>query len=171
MNQTQIRIETRERSYTWDDPRPGLARLPVTAGADLLRAMEKGELPVPPLAATLDFERIHVVAEGTVELTLIPGEHHLNPLGTVHGGVIAAVLDTVAGCAVHSVLPAGTGYTSLDLHTRFLRPVTPATGRVRAEGTVVSRGNRTATAEARLLDGRDRLLATATSTCLVFPLT
>ncbi len=171
MSRTQMATETRERSYTWGDPRPGLERLPATAGADLLRAMERGELPVPPLAATLDFERIRVVTEGTVELTLIPGEHHLNPLGTVHGGVLAAMLDTVAGCAVHSVLPAGTGYTSLDLHTRFLRPVTPATGRVRAEGTVVSRGSRTATAEARLFDERDRLLATATSTCLVFPLT
>jgi uncharacterized protein (TIGR00369 family) len=169
MNQTQT--TTRERSYSWDDPRPGLERLPVTAGADLLRAMERGELPVPPLAATLDFEQIRVVAEGTVELTLVPGEHHLNPLGTVHGGVIAAMLDTVAGCAVHSALPAGTGYTSLDLHTRFLRAITPATGRVRAEGTVVSRGSRTATAEARLVDERGRLLATATSTCLVFPLT
>ncbi len=166
----QTQPVTRGRSYTWDDPGPGLARLPVTAGADLLRAMERGELPVPPLAATLDFERIAVVAEGVVELTLVPGEHHLNPLGTVHGGVIAAMLDTVAGCAVHSVLPAGTGYTSLDLHTRFLRPITPATGRVRAEGTVVSRGSRTATAEARLVDERDRLLATATSTCLLFPL-
>lgn len=169
MNQTQT--GERERSYTWDDPAPALARLPLTAGADLLRAMERGELPTPPLAATLDFERITVVQEGTVELTLVPGEHHLNPLGTVHGGVIAAMLDTVAGCAVHSVLPAGTGYTSLDLHTRFLRAITPATGRVRAEGTVVSRGSRTATAEARLVDARDRLLATATSTCLVFPLT
>ena len=167
MNQTQM---DRERSYTWDDPRPGLERLPVTSGADLLRAMERGEIAVPPLAATLDFEQLRVVAEGTVELTLVPGEHHLNPLGTVHGGVIAAMLDTVAGCAVHSVLPAGTGYTSLDLHTRFLRAITPATGRVRAEGTVVSRGSRTATAEARLVDERDRLLATATSTCLVFPL-
>lgn len=169
MNQTQM--GGRDRSYSWDDPRPALARLPVTAGADLLRAMERGELPVPPLAATLDFERISLVQEGTVELTLVPGEHHLNPLGTVHGGVIAAMLDTVAGCAVHSVLPAGTGYTTLDLHTRFLRAITPATGRVRAEGTVVSRGSRTATAEARLVDESDRLLATATSTCLVFPLT
>ncbi|HYY11611.1 MAG TPA: PaaI family thioesterase [Kineosporiaceae bacterium] len=169
MKQTQT--GARRRSYTWDDPAPALARLPVTPGADLLRAMERGELPVPPLAATLDFERIAVVQEGTVELTLVPGEHHLNPLGTVHGGVVAAVLDTVAGCAVHSVLPAGTGYTSLDLHTRFLRAITPATGRVRAEGTVVARGSRTATAEARLHDGSGRLLATATSTCLVFPLT
>jgi uncharacterized protein (TIGR00369 family) len=181
MNQTQVddSVEpgnqgapaSRRRTYDWQDPGPGLRRLPVTSGADLLRAMERGELPVPPLAATLDFERFVVVDEGTVELTLVPGEHHLNPIGTVHGGVIAAMLDTVAGCAVHSVLPAGTGYTSLDLHTRFLRAVTPATGRVRAVGTVVTRGSRTATAEARLVDGRDRLLATATSTCLVFDLT
>lgn len=161
---------TRERTYAWQDPADGLGRLPVTAGADLLRAMERGELPAPPLAATLDFEHITVLTAGSVALTMVPGEHHLNPLGTVHGGVVAAMLDTVAGCAVHSTLDAGTGYTSLDLHTRFLRPVTPATGRVRAEGTVVSRGSRTATAEARLVDDRGRLLATATSTCLLFPI-
>lgn len=171
MNHTQeVEVGLRSRTYTWQDPRPGLAMLPTTAGADLLAAMGSGEIPVPPLAATLDFEQLVVLGEGSVALTLVPAEHHLNPLGTVHGGVIAAVLDTVAGCAVHSALPAGTGYTSLDLHTRFLRPVTPATGRVRAEGTVVSKGGRTATAEARLVDDAGRLLATATSTCLLFPI-
>lgn len=170
MNKTQDPVGQRSRTYAWQDPRPSLARLPETAGLDLLTAMASGEIPAPPLAATLDFERITVLGEGSVELTLVPGEHHLNPLGTVHGGVIAAMLDTVAGCAVHTALPAGTGYTSLDLHTRFLRPVTPGTGRVRAEGTVVNRGSRTATAEARLVDEGGKLLATATSTCLLFPI-
>jgi uncharacterized protein (TIGR00369 family) len=160
----------RERSYTWRDPSSTLERLPTTAGIDLLRAMAAGEVPIPPLAATLDFEEFLVVGEGEIAVTLRPGEHHMNPLGTVHGGVVAALLDTAAGCAVHAVLPAGTGYTSLDLAVRFLRPVTPATGLVRAEGKVLSRGSRTATAEARLLDGAGRLLAHATSTCMLFPL-
>jgi uncharacterized protein (TIGR00369 family) len=160
----------RTRTYSWDDPRAGLARLPVTAGLDLLRAMQAGEVPAPPLAATLDFAEFLVLGEGAIAVTLVPAEHHLNPLGTVHGGVLAALLDTAAGCAVHTTLPAGTGYTSLDLSTRFLRPVTPATGLVRAEGRVLSRGSRTATAEARLVDADGRLLAHATSTCLVFPL-
>lgn len=161
----------RSRTYSWEDPSAGLALLPVASGADLLRAMQAGELPVPPLAATLDFAGIHLVGPGEVAVTLLPGEHHLNPLGTVHGGVIAALLDTAAGCAVHSTLPAGTGYTSLDLNARFLRPVTPATGLVRAQGKVLARGSRTATAEAILVDADGRLLAHATSSCLVFPLT
>ena len=160
----------RTRTYSWADPRPGLERLPVTSGLDLLRAMQAGEVAAPPLAATLDFADFLAVGEGEVDVTLVPAEHHLNPLGSVHGGVLAALLDTAAGCAVHTTLPAGTGYTSLDLATRFLRPVTPATGLVRAQGRVLVRGSRTATAEARLLDSSGRLLAHATSTCLVFPI-
>ena len=163
-------VGPRSRSYSWQDPRPGLARLPVTAGIDLMRALEAGELAPPPISATLGFVGFAVVGEGAVTVTLEPGEHHMNPLGTVHGGVIAALLDTAAGCAVHTTLPAGTGYTSLDLQTRFLRPVRAGQGPVRAEGTVLARGSRTATAEARLLDEQDRLLAHATSTCMVFPI-
>jgi uncharacterized protein (TIGR00369 family) len=105
---------------------------------------------------------------GRAVFALVPEEMHYNPLGSVHGGVIAMLLDSAAGCAVHSVLPAGTGYTSVDLVTKYLRPVTTRTGRVIAEGTVISRGSRTALAEARLTDGRGKLLAHATSTCLLF---
>ncbi len=97
-----------------------------------------------------------------------PQEFHYNPLGTVHGGVLATILDTATGCAVHSVLPAGVGYTSLDLTTKFLRPVTVASGELRCEGTVISRGRTTALAEARMTDGAGRLVAHAVSTCLLF---
>jgi uncharacterized protein (TIGR00369 family) len=95
---------------------------------------------------------------------------HYNPLGLVHGGVIATLLDSAAGCAVHSVLPAGTGYTSLDLTVKYLRPVTAETGRILATGAVISRGSRTALAQAKLTDKRDRLLAHATSSCMIFDL-
>jgi uncharacterized protein (TIGR00369 family) len=98
------------------------------------------------------------------------GEFHYNPIGSVHGGVIATLLDTAAGCAVHSTLPAGVGYTSLDLTTKFLRPVTVDSGRLRCEGTVLSRGRTTALAEARLFNAADRLVAHATSSCLIFDL-
>jgi uncharacterized protein (TIGR00369 family) len=159
----------RERTYTWSDQRPMLAALPTTSGLEALRAMASGELPTPPLAATLGFEEFEVAGAGQVAVTLRPAEYHLNPLGTVHGGVIAALLDTACGCAVHSALPAGTGYTSLDLSTRFLRAVTPATGLIRCEGSLLTMGSRTATAQARLVDASGRLLAHATSSCLVFP--
>jgi uncharacterized protein (TIGR00369 family) len=117
--------------------------------------------------ATLGLEAVEF-SEGCARFALEPQEMHYNPLGTVHGGVIAALLDSAAGCAVHSVLPPESGYTTLDLSTRYLRPVTTGTGRIVATGIVLSRGSRTALAEARLTDARDRLLAHATSTCLIF---
>ena len=111
------------------------------------------------------------VAEGTATVTLEPQEFHYNPLGSVHGGVIATLLDTALGCSVHTTMPAGMGYTSLDLNTRFLRPVTVRSGMLTCTGTVISRGRRIATAEARLVDARGTLIAHATSTCLLFPMT
>ena len=146
-----------------------LAALPTTPGLALLEAMMSGDIPEPPIARTMGFLDF-AASPGRVTVTLQPAEHHLNPLGTVHGGVICTLLDTVCGCAVHTLLDAGTGYTSLDLNTRFLRPVTAATGLIRCEGEVIARGGRTATAQARLVDASDRLLAHATSTCLLFPI-
>jgi uncharacterized protein (TIGR00369 family) len=102
--------------------------------------------------------------------SLEPAEHHYNPIGSVHGGVFATLLDSAAGCAVHSTLPAGVGYTSVDLNVKFLRGMTTDTGRVTCEGRVVHGGRRMVLAEATLTDGSGRLLATATSSCLVFDL-
>ena len=170
MEQTQTRARTRRREYSWADPAATVAVLGTRPGLDVLRAMVAGELPPPPVASMLGFV-VEAVDVGRAAFVLEPDEWHYNPLGTVHGGVIATLLDSAAGCAVHSLLPAGTGYTTVDLHTTFLRPVTAATGRVTAEGTVLSRGSRTALAEARLCDGRGRLLAHATSTCLILDLT
>ena len=169
MDETQIDGDERARTYSWHDPAPFLAAMPITPGLALLEAMTRGEIPEPPIARTIGFEQFQA-KPGQVTVTLRPTEHHLNPLGTVHGGVICTLLDTVCGCAVHTTLDAGTGYTSLDLNTRFLRPVTAATGVIRCVGEVIARGSRTATAQARLVDERDRLLAHATSTCLLFPI-
>ena len=165
----QAGAPVRTRTYSWADPSVTLAALPGLPGIELLSALGRGELPLPPLMKTLGIEPVEV-GEGWISFAMTPHEMHYNPLGTVHGGVIAALLDSATGCAVHSLLPAGVGYTSLDLTVKYLRPVTADLGRVVVTGTVLSRGSRTALAEARLTDSRDRLLAYASSSCLIFDL-
>ncbi|MFD3490279.1 PaaI family thioesterase [Streptomyces sp. NPDC058690] len=159
----------RSRTYEWEDPAVSAAAVGRTTGLEFVREIATGRLPSAPIAATLDFT-LDEAEHGRVVFSLVPGEEHYNPIGSVHGGVYATLLDSAAGCAVQSTLPSGMGYTSLDLTVKFLRPVTVDTGRIRAVGTVTSSGRRTALAEARLLDEKDRLLAHATSTCMLFPL-
>ncbi|MEU3983554.1 PaaI family thioesterase [Streptomyces sp. NPDC026672] len=159
----------RTRTYEWEDPAVSAAAVGRSSGVDFLRDMQEGRLPGPPVLSTLDFA-LEEVTEGRVVFALTPGEDHYNPIGSVHGGVYATLLDSAAGCAVHSTLPAGTGYTSLDLSVKFLRRVTVDTGRIRAIGTVVNRGRTTALGQATLVDADDRLLAHATSSCLLFPI-
>lgn len=158
-----------ERTYRWTDPAAFAGLLAATPGLELLRSIGDG-LPRPPIMDTLGIEPVEV-EEGRIVFALTPAGWHYNPLGTVHGGVLATLLDTAAACAVHTRLPAGVGYTSLDLNTRFLRPVTVQTGRLRCEGRVLSMGRRTATAESRVEDGRGRLIAHATSTCMLLDAT
>ncbi|MFB7940036.1 PaaI family thioesterase [Streptomyces sp. NPDC127049] len=158
----------RSRTVEWEDAGATARAAASMAGLDFLREMIAGRLPGPPIAALLGFS-LEEVEDGRAVFALEPGEEHYNPIGSVHGGVYATLLDSAAGCAVHTTLPLGTAYTSLDLQTRFLRPITSDTGKVRAVGTVISRGRRTALAEAGLYDGEDRLLAHATSTCMLFP--
>jgi uncharacterized protein (TIGR00369 family) len=158
--------DARTRSYSWGDPMATAGAARTSAGIDVLRKMADGQLPPAPIAATLGF-RLESVEPGRAVFALDPGEYHYNPIGSVHGGVYATLLDSATGCAVHSMLPAGVGYTSLDLTVKFLRPIGTETGRVRCIGTVTHLGGRTALAEARLIDGSDRLLATATSSILI----
>lgn len=165
MTQTQAR----SRTFSWTDPAVNAAELGRRAGLEVLRAMRDGEVPAPPIMHTLGMARMEV-DEGRVSVFLDPQEFHYNPLGTVHGGVLSTLLDTAAACAVHSTLPAGTGYTSLDLTVKFLRPVTVHSGLLRCDGTVLNRGRRTALAQARLTDAAGRLVAHATSSCLLFDL-
>jgi uncharacterized protein (TIGR00369 family) len=167
--QMQPADSSRHREYDWHDLAPTLAALPVVPGLDLLRAIGTGELPPPPIMVKMGISPVEA-EPGRVVFSLEPAEWHLNPLGTVHGGVLATLLDTCAACALHTTLAAGTGYTTVDLSVKYLRPVTVATGTIRGEGTVVNAGRRTALTEARAFDSAGRLLAHATSTCLLLEL-
>ncbi|AQA10643.1 MULTISPECIES: PaaI family thioesterase [Streptomyces] len=159
----------RSRTYEWEDPAVSAAAIGTLTGLETLRSITSGAIPPAPISATLGFT-LTEAEHGRVVFSLSPGEEHYNPLGSVHGGVYATLLDSASGCAVHSTLPAGVGYTSLDLTVKFLRPVTVDTGEIRAVGTVLSSGRRTALAQAELFDEADRLLAHATSSCMIFPL-
>ncbi|MER7519200.1 PaaI family thioesterase [Streptomyces sp. NPDC126499] len=158
----------RSRTVHWQDAAATAGAAGTMAGLDFLREIAAGRLPGAPIGALLGFT-LEEVEDGRAVFVFEPGEEHYNPIGSVHGGMYATLLDSAAGCAVHSTLPQGMAYTSLDLSTRFLRPITLETGKVRAIGTVLSRGRRTAMAEAGLYDAQDRLLGHATSTCMLFP--
>ncbi|WP_200958813.1 PaaI family thioesterase [Nocardioides sp. Root190] len=136
-------------------------------GYEQLHAIIDGKLPVAPIAQTLGFDGFEVPERGTAIFGLDPELRHYNPIGSVHGGVYATLLDSACGCAVHSTLAVGERYTSLDLTVKFLKAVTVDSGRLRAVGTVLQRGRRTALAEAKLYDGQGTLVAYASSTCMI----
>ncbi len=157
----------RRRTITWSDPKALAAARRGLRGIDHLRAMMAGELPPPPVMKLLGIT-LNSVEEGVVRMQLEAGEYLYNPIGTVHGGVLATVLDSVMGCAVHSTLPLGRGYTTLEIKVNYIRAVTDAVGSVTAEGRVVHVGRTTGVADARLFDEAGRLYATASTTCLIF---
>ena len=139
------------------------------AGLDFVRAIFDGKLPEPPIMQNV--EPFDCTAEpGVVMINSIPGFRHYNPIGSVHGGYAATLLDSAMGLAVHSMLPPGTGYTTLEFKISFIKGMTKDTGPVRSEGRILNVGRRAATAEARITDAKGRLLAHATTTCLVFEL-
>lgn len=156
----------RTRTITWDDPLVGAKAARTMSGLDYLRAIARGDFPPPPIMLTLGIE-IDEIAESRVVFTVEPAEYHYNPIGVVHGGLAATLCDSAMGCAVHSTLPAGVGYTTLELKVNYLRPLTLRTGRVRCEGTTIHVGGRVATAEARLFDAAGTLYSHATTTCLI----
>jgi uncharacterized protein (TIGR00369 family) len=145
-------------------PTAAMASMP---GIDFVRAIFSGKLPEPPIMQAIG--PFDCTAEpGVVVINSIPGFRHYNPIGSVHGGYAATLLDSAMGLAVHTMLPAGTGYTTLEFKISFIRGMTKDTGPVRSEGRTLNVGRRTATAEARITDAKGRLLAHATTTCLVF---
>jgi uncharacterized protein (TIGR00369 family) len=146
-----------------------LETLTSMSGLEFLHAMMRGDLPGAPIAKTLDFEMIEA-EEGRTVFSSVPAVEHYNPIRTVHAGYTATLLDSCMACAVLSTLPKGTGFTTMEFKVSLLRPMTKDTGPVRAEGTILSRGRRGAAAEGRLTDSRGKLLAHATTTCLIFSL-
>ena len=136
-------------------------------GLDFLQGIATGQFPRPPIFSLFGFE-LGDLERGRVVFTGVPDQRHYNPLGIVHGGYAATVLDSCMGCAVHSTLEKGSGYTTLEFKISFVRAMTDKTGPVAAEGKVLHAGRRTATAEGMLKDANGRLLAHATTTCLIF---
>jgi uncharacterized protein (TIGR00369 family) len=157
----------RSRAYEWDDPQEFHAGSAGLSGLEVLQRISAGELPSAPIARTLGFGALEV-DEGRATFEVEPAEFHYNPIGVVHGGLALTLLDSAMGCAVHSLLPAGAGYTTLEVKANFVRPLTESTGLVRCTGTVVHAGRTIATAEGRVVDRDGKLYAHGTSTLLIF---
>ena len=158
---------TRTRTIRWDDPAPALERAKGLTGLEQMQAIVDGTVPPPPIALTMGFHPVEI-AEGRTVFAAEPGEYHYNPIGVVHGGFAATLLDTATGCAVQTTLPRGVAYTTIELKTNFVRAITHDTGSVLCEAEVVHRGATIATAEGRLrAESTGKLLAHATSTCLI----
>lgn len=155
-------------------PEAGFGVVPVEQarsmdGLTLFREIRSGRLPAPPIARVLGFW-IDEVEDGRVTFAYEPVLDHYNPIGSVHGGIAATLLDSVMGCSIHTRLEAGTGYTTVEIKINYVRAMTERTGEVRAEGKVINLGSRIATAEGRLTDSTGKLLAHGTTTCLLFPI-
>lgn len=159
----------RETLVRWEDPQVGLAQLPVLDGIDYLRRMAAGTIPPAPIAHHVGMA-LTEVEHGAVTFRADPNESHYNPIGMVHGGLVCTLLDSALGCAVHTTLPAGTGYTSIEIKTNYLRPVSAASGPLTCTGRVVKPGRRVAFAEGEVTDTHGKTVATASGTLLVFPL-
>jgi uncharacterized protein (TIGR00369 family) len=157
----------RSRSFSWEDPAATAAAALELPGLQCMQAIVDGTLPPPPIARLLDFEIVEV-QDGRALFAMRPAEWMYNPIGSVHGGIAATILDSCMGCAVHTTLEAGVGYTTTDLQVRYIRAMSDTTGRVLAEGRVIHRGKRTATAEGRLfVESDERLLAHGSTGCVI----
>lgn len=161
--------ETRSRTYEWEDPMPNAQLAMTMSGLEYMTRMIAGEIPPPPIAKTLGFTLVHVehghaIFEGEAQ------EWHYNPIGVVHGGLAATLLDSALGCCVHTSLPQGMAYTTLQLNVNLVRAISKDTGKIRCEGRVIHGGKQMATAEATVKDMNGKIYAHGTTTCLVFPL-
>ena len=159
--------EPRERTVTWYDPAVGATAGLRMAGIDYLRAMVDGQLPPAAIAGLMRFEPTDV-QEGRVTFTCWPDESAYNPIGVVHGGLVCTLLDSVCACAVHSTLPRGKGYTSMEIKVSYLKAVRADSGPLTAVGTLIKGGSRVAFSEGVVTDASGGVVATATSTLLVF---
>ena len=158
---------TRSRTISWEDPVETFGAAAGMSGFEYLEAIRDGELPPPPIAVLMGIRPVEL-EEGRAVFAATPEEYHYNPIGLVHGGLAATLLDSAMGCAVQSLLPAGTGYSTLEIKVNYARPMTRDTGPILAEGRVVHAGRTVVTTEGRVTaeDG-GKLLAHGTSTSLV----
>jgi uncharacterized protein (TIGR00369 family) len=156
----------RSLNVTWDDPHAAFAAGKALAGIDYMKEMIAGRIAPPPIMRLMGF-RLAQVGEGLAVFECEPGEQHYNPIGVVHGGLAMTLLDSAMGCCVHTRLPAGTGYTTLEAKVNLVRAITAKTGTIRATGKVIHFGGKTATAEGRLEDAAGKLLAHGTTTCII----
>jgi uncharacterized protein (TIGR00369 family) len=159
--------EPRTKTVSWYDPSVGAAQGLRMAGLDHLAAIRDGVLPPPPISGLMEFGLDEVEA-GRAVFTCRPDESAYNPIGVVHGGLVCTLLDSVCACAVHSTLPLGKGYTSIEIKVSYLKAVTARSGLLTATGTLVKAGSRVAFSEGVVTDESGAPVATATSTCLVF---
>ena len=156
----------RSLTVSWQDPRALAEAARSMAAIDFLRAIADGRLPQPPIAELLGF-RLVEVRPGEAVFEVVPGEHHYNPIGVVHGGLAMTLLDSCMACAVQTQVPPGSGYTTLEAKVNLVRPITAATGMLRATGKTIHVGSRIGTAEGRLEDASGKLYAHGTTTCIV----
>lgn len=156
----------RSRTFQWQDPSEGAAKALQMDGIEYLHAMLNGQIPAPPLMHTLDMKPVRF-EKGDCSFSFVPQEFHYNPIGSVHGGVITALLDSAMGCTLQSILPQGVAYTTLELKVNFLKAVTIKTGELQAVGKIIHAGNRTALVEAQLIDANNNVYAHGVSTCLI----
>ena len=156
------------RVLEWADPDVTIKAAATLSGLEFLRALQKGDIPPPPMALLMNLAIVEV-EKGRTVFSATPGPEHYNPHGTIHGGYTATLFDTALGCAVQSSLDRGVGYTTLELHVNYVRAVTHDTGALRCEAHLLHAGKRVATAEGKLFDARGLLVAHATTTCLISP--
>ena len=167
MSQANLTTPERTRTITWQDPAPSAQAAHKMSGLDYLRAISDGTLPPPPIAVLMSME-FSQVEKGRVIFSVTPAEYHFNPIGTVHGGLAATLCDSALACAIHSTLPVGVGYTTIELHVNYIRAITAETGRLRCIGEIIHVGRRMGTAQAKLIDDHDKLYAHGTTTCMIF---
>ncbi|MFY9315664.1 MAG: PaaI family thioesterase [Burkholderiales bacterium] len=156
----------RSLTISWQDPMAAFDAGRNLAGIDYMKEMIAGRIAVPPIMKLMDY-RLAEVGEGLAVFECNPGEQHYNPIGVVHGGLAMTLLDSAMGCCVHTRLPRGAGYTTLEVKVNLVRAITIETGLIRATGKVIHFGGKTATAEARLEDAAGKLYAHGTTTCLI----
>jgi uncharacterized protein (TIGR00369 family) len=156
----------RSKTFSWSDPVQTAKAALTSTGLEFLTRMIQGEVGVPPVMDMIGFRLVHAEFGKTI-FEYDPDEPHYNPIGSVHGGIMTTLLDTAMGSCIHTTLPQGVGFTTLEVKVNFIRQVSVKTGLMRCEGNVIHSGSRIATSEARLVDASGKLYAYSNSTCLV----